>query len=133
MRNPAIAALLLGLLLMLNSISAFAASGGRMGGRSFSSKSRRSSSLRRSSSWSSSRSYSSRSSSCDSSSPYYWTSSRPGGKVVCRLESETDYSSIIFATFIAFGVIYLVGYCSRESDGETSVLKLQVWFCAQLN
>ncbi|XP_059652683.1 uncharacterized protein LOC132299840 [Cornus florida] len=126
MQKPAIAAVLVGLLMMYDPNSALAASGGRMGGRSFSS---------RSSTSSSSGSYSMRSSSPGFSSgfsysvPYY--SPSPFGPAVGVGVSVASPFFLIFMGFTAF--VLVSGFLSDRSEGgvltateKTSVLKLQI-------
>ncbi|XP_010277329.1 PREDICTED: uncharacterized protein LOC104611801 [Nelumbo nucifera] len=132
LQKPAIAAVLLGFLLTYDPHSALAASGGRMGGRAFSSHS--------SSSYSS-RSYSSRtaSPSFSYSMPYYAPSpfgfSGGGGFYVgpafgVGVGAGSSFL-LIMAGFAAF--ILVSGFLSDRSEGsvltdtqKTSVLKLQV-------
>ncbi|QCD77665.1 hypothetical protein DEO72_LG1g1291 [Vigna unguiculata] len=104
LKKPAIAALLVGLLLMYDPNSAFAASGGRMGGRSFSS----------SSSSSSSRSY-----------------SVPRTSESRSFYSTPYHAPSPFAGFMAF--VLVSGFLSDRSEdsvltaaGKTTVLKIQV-------
>ncbi|MED6151651.1 hypothetical protein PIB30_084502 [Stylosanthes scabra] len=134
LRKPAIAAVLMGLLLMYDPHApAFAASGGRIGGSSFSSRS--------SSSSSSSRSYSVPRTSAPTpgfsySAPYYAPSPfgfGGGGIYVGPAVGVGAGSSLflIFAGFVAF--ILVSGFLSERSEGsvltaaeKTAVLKLQV-------
>ncbi|XP_057960673.1 uncharacterized protein LOC131152814 [Malania oleifera] len=128
-QKPAITVLLLGLLLMYDPNSALAASGGRMGGRSFSSSS-------------SSRSYSTRTASpgFSYSVPYYAPSpfgfgGGGGGLYVgpafgIGVGAGSSFFPIMMG-FVAF--ILLWGFLSDRSEGgvltaaeKTSVLKLQV-------
>lgn len=129
LRKPAIAAVLLGLLLMYDPNSALAASGGRVGGSSFSS---------RSSSSSSSRSYSTprMSSGFSYSAPYSSPSVFGGGGIYVGPAVGFGVgagSSFVFilAGFAAF--LLVSGFLSDRSDNsvltaseKTSVLKLQV-------
>lgn len=133
LRKPAIAAVLLGLLLMHDPSSALAASGGRMGGRSFSSQS---------SSSSSSRSYSVPRTSGQGfsySAPYYAPSpfgfSGGGGFYVGpAVGVGVGAGSSFFLILMGFAAFILVsGFVSDRSEGgvltaaeKTSVLKLQV-------
>ncbi|KAI4301891.1 hypothetical protein L6164_035128 [Bauhinia variegata] len=126
LRKPAIAAALLGLLLMYNPNSALAASGGRMGGTSFrssSSESRSSSYLPSSNSYSTSFIY---------SAPY---SAPPSlgyfGPAVGVGVGTGNSLFLILMGFMAFVVVS--GFLSNQSDGsvltatdKTTVLKLQV-------
>ncbi|KAJ9180135.1 hypothetical protein P3X46_008417, partial [Hevea brasiliensis] len=131
LKKPAIATILVGLLLMYNPNSAFAASGGRMGGRSFS----QSSSL-------SSRSYSvphTSSSGFSYSVPYYAPSPFGGGgggggiyvgPAVGVGVGAGSSLCFILAGFAAFMLVS--GFLSDRSEGgvltdtaRTSVLKLQ--------
>lgn len=129
LRKPAIAAVLLGLLLMYDPNSALAASGGRVGGKSFSSRS------------SSSRSYSTpRTSSPGYSVPYYAPSpfgfSGGGGGfyVGPAVGVGIGAGSSFFLILMGFAAFVLVsGFLSDRSEGgvltateKTSVLKLQV-------
>jgi len=127
LKKPAIAALLVGLLLMYDPNSAFAASGGRMGGRSFSS----------SSSSSSSRSYSvPRTSESRSfySTPYHAPSPFGGvyvGPAVGVGVGAGSSAFFILAGFMAF--VLVSGFLSDRSEdsvltaaGKTTVLKIQV-------
>ncbi|RYR02376.1 hypothetical protein Ahy_B06g081173 isoform B [Arachis hypogaea] len=134
LRKPAIAAVLMGLLLMYDpNASALAASGGRIGGSSFSSRS--------SSSSSSSRSYSVPRTSAPTpgfsySAPYYAPSPfgfGGGGIYVGPAVGVGAGSSLflIFAGFVAF--ILVSGFLSERSEGSVltaaekmTVLKLQV-------
>ncbi|KAL5566923.1 hypothetical protein UlMin_030087 [Ulmus minor] len=125
LRKPAIAVVLLGLLLMYDPNRAFAASGGRMGGRSFSSRSSMSSS--------SSRSYSVPSGSGFSYSvPYYAPS--PFGGVYVAPAVGVGAGSSFFLIFMGFAAFVLVsGFLSDRSEDsllagtqKTSVVKFQV-------
>lgn len=132
LRKPAIAAVLLGLLLMYDHNSALAASGGRVGGRSFSSRS--------SSSSSSSRSYSvprTSSPQFSYSAPYYAPSPfgfSGGGGFYVGPAVGVGAGSSFFLILMGFAAFVLVsGFLSDRSDGgvltateKTSVLKLQV-------
>lgn len=125
LQKPAVAAVLVGLLLMCDPFSALAASGGRVGGSSFSSRS----------SMSSSRSYSvprmGSGSGFSYSAPYYGPS--PFGGVY--VGSAVGGSSL-FMIIMGFAVFVLAsGFLSDRSEGgvltateKTSVLKLQVKF-----
>ncbi|KAG7020889.1 hypothetical protein SDJN02_17577 [Cucurbita argyrosperma subsp. argyrosperma] len=129
LRKPAIAAVLLGLLLMYDPNSALAASGGRVGGSAFSS---------RSSSSSSSRSYSTPSmiSGYSYSAPYSSPSLFGGGGIYVGLAVGVGVGAgssffFILAGFAAF--LLVSGFLSDRSDSsvltasdKTSVLKLQV-------
>ncbi|XP_047339078.1 uncharacterized protein LOC124942591 [Impatiens glandulifera] len=125
LRKPAIAAVLMGLLLMYDPNSALAASGGRMGGRSFSSNSS-----------SSSRSYSSRSAapSFSYSTPYYAPTPFGGGGFYVGPAVGFGAGSSFFFILMGFAAFMLVsGFLSDRSDDglfsateKTSVLKLQV-------
>ncbi|XP_028770729.1 uncharacterized protein LOC114728075 [Neltuma alba] len=134
LRKPAIAAVLLGLLLMYDPNSAIAASGGRMGGRSFSSHS---------SSSSSSRSYSvprSSSPGFSYSVPYYAPSpfgfggGGGGFYVGPAVGVGVGAGSSFLLILMGFAAFILVsGFLSDRSEGsvltateKTSVLKLQV-------
>ncbi|KAI5424147.1 uncharacterized protein LOC127132281 [Lathyrus oleraceus] len=126
-RKPAVAAILIGVLLMYDPNTALAASGGRMGGRSFSSSS--------SSSSSSSRSYS-----IPSPGPgfSYSTPFSGGGyygpAVGVGLGLGAGAGSSFFLIFVGFAAFILVsGFLSDRSEGsvltaagKTTVLKLQV-------
>ncbi|KAK4273542.1 hypothetical protein QN277_021923 [Acacia crassicarpa] len=125
LRKPAIAAVLLGLLLMCDPNSAVAASGGRMGGRSFSSHS------------SSSRSYSvprSSNSGFMYSVPYYAPSPFGFGGAGGGFYVGVGAGSSLFLILMGFTAFILVsGFLSDRSEGsvltateKTSVLKLQV-------
>ncbi|XP_015570667.2 uncharacterized protein LOC8288423 [Ricinus communis] len=129
LKKPAIAAILVGALLMYDPNSAFAASGGRMGGRSFS----------RSSSSSSSRSYSvprSSSPGFSYSVPYYAPSPFGGGGLYVgpAVGVGVGAGSSLFFILAGFAAFMLVsGFLSDRSEGgvltatdKTSVLKLQV-------
>eukprot|EP00262_Sarcandra_glabra_P012074 TRINITY_DN302_c0_g1_i1.p1 TRINITY_DN302_c0_g1~~TRINITY_DN302_c0_g1_i1.p1 ORF type:complete len:402 (-),score=50.31 TRINITY_DN302_c0_g1_i1:342-1547(-) len=131
LHKPAIAVVLLGFLLTYDPYSALAASGGRMGGRSFSS-----------SSSSSARSYSaSRSPSFSYSAPYYAPSpfgfSGGGGGfyMAPAFGVGVGAGSGFFLLMMGFAAVILVsGFLSDRSDDgsvltatqKTSVLKLQV-------
>lgn len=125
LKKPAIAAVLVGLLLMYDPTCAFAASGGRMGGRSFSSSS------------SSSRSYSvprSSSSGFSFSAPYYGPSPFGGVYVGPAVGVGVGAGSSFFLILVGFLAFVLVsGFLSDRSEGsvltaadKTTVLKLQV-------
>ncbi|KAF8388060.1 hypothetical protein HHK36_026726 [Tetracentron sinense] len=132
LQKPAIAAVLLGLLLTYDPNSALAASGGRMGGRSFSSNS----------SSSSSRNYSTRTRNPDFSysAPYYAPSpfgfSGGGGGFYAgpAFGVGVGAGSGFFFIMMGFAAFVLVsGFLSDRSEGgvltateKTSVLKLQV-------
>ncbi|KAK3418430.1 hypothetical protein EUGRSUZ_H04386 [Eucalyptus grandis] len=130
LKRPAVAAILLGLLLAYDPNSALAASGGRMGGSSFSSS--RSSS----SSSSSSRSYTTRapSPSIPYSAPYYAPSPFGGAYVGPAVGVGVGAGSSFFLIFMGFAAFLLVsGFLSDRSEGgvltateKTTVLKLQV-------
>ncbi|XP_010550212.1 PREDICTED: uncharacterized protein LOC104821125 [Tarenaya hassleriana] len=125
LKKPAIAAVLLGLLLFYDPNSAFAASGGRMGGNAFSSRSRSSSYA--------SRSYSVPRTSGPSfsySAPYYGPSPFGGGFYVGPAVGGFSSLSLILVGFAAF--VLVSGFLSdRSEDGvltateKTSVIKLQ--------
>ncbi|KAL2345771.1 hypothetical protein Fmac_007056 [Flemingia macrophylla] len=128
LKRPAVAALLVGLLLMYDPNWAFAASGGRMGGRSFSS-----------SSSSSSRTYSVPRTSGPSpgysfSAPYYGPSPFGGVYVGPAVGVGVGAGSSFFFILMGFLAFVLVsGFLSDRSDGsvltaadKTTVLKLQV-------
>lgn len=134
LRKPAIAAVLLGLLLMYDPNSALAASGGRVGGKSFSS---------RSPSASSSRSYSvPRTSSPEFSysvpyyapSPFGFSGGGGGFYVGPAFGVGVGAGSSFFLILMGFAAFVLVsGFLSDRSEGsvltaaeKTSVLKLQV-------
>ncbi|XP_030958041.1 uncharacterized protein LOC115980005 [Quercus lobata] len=123
LRKPAVAAVLLGLLLLYDPNSALAASGGRMGGRSFSSSS-------------SSRSYSVPRNSGGGfsfSAPYYAPSPFGGGGGF-YMGPAVGVGSSFFFILMGFAAFVLVsGVLSDRSEGgvltateKTSVLKLQV-------
>ncbi|XP_020212068.1 uncharacterized protein LOC109796719 [Cajanus cajan] len=129
LKKPALAALLVGLLLMYHPNWAFAASGGRMGGRSFSS----------SSSSSSSRTYSVPRTSGPSpgfsfSAPYYGPSPFGGVYVGPAVGVGVGAGSSFFFILVGFLAFVLVsGFLSDRSEGsvltaadKTTVLKLQV-------
>ncbi|KAL5061088.1 hypothetical protein RYX36_032692 [Vicia faba] len=125
-RKPAVAAILIGVLLMLDPNTALAASGGRMGGRSFSSSS---------SSSSSSRSYS-----VPSPSPGFSYSTPFSGGVYygpavgVGVGLGAGAGSSFFLILVGFAAFVLVsGVLSDRSEGsvltaagKTTVLKLQV-------
>lgn len=140
LRKPAVAAVLVGLLLMYDPFnSALAASGGRMGGKSFSSS--RSSS---SSSPSASRSYSTReagpgrgfsdSFSYYAPSPFGFSGGGGGFYLGPAIGFGVGAGSSIFLILMGFAAFVLVsGFLSDRPDGsvltateKTSVLKLQV-------
>ncbi|KAJ8643494.1 hypothetical protein MRB53_005242 [Persea americana] len=124
LQTPAIAAVLLGLLLTFDPHSALAASGGRMGGRAFSSGS------------SSSRSYSVPSSPGFSySAPYYAPSPFFGGGFGPAFGVSVGAGSGLFLLMMGLAAAILVsGFLSDQSDDggiftateKMSVLKLQV-------
>ncbi|KAK7337887.1 hypothetical protein VNO77_18476 [Canavalia gladiata] len=127
LKKPAIAALLVGLLLMYDPNSALAASGGRMGGRSFSSSS------------SSSRSYSVPRTSGPSpgfsySAPYYGPSPFGGVYVGPAVGVGVGAGSSFFFILVGFlAFVFVSGFLSDRSEGsvltaadKTTVLKLQV-------
>nr|XP_043634369.1 uncharacterized protein LOC122605479 [Erigeron canadensis] len=132
LQKPVITGVLLGLLLLYdhqNGCAAMAASGGRMGGRSFSSSS--------SSSSSSSRSFSTRSRGPELSfsAPYYAPTPFGGGGFF--VGPAVGFGSSFFFVMVGFAAFILVsGFLSDRSDGDdgsvltatekTSVLKLQV-------
>ncbi|KAL3516246.1 hypothetical protein ACH5RR_023148 [Cinchona calisaya] len=128
LQKPALAAVLVGLLLMYDPNSALAASGGRVGGKSFSS----------SRSSSSSRSYSvprtSGGSSFSYSVPYYAPSPFGFGGGGVYVGPAVGVGSSFFLIMVGFAAFVLVsGFLSDRSDGgvltatgRTSVLKLQV-------
>ncbi|KAH8507478.1 hypothetical protein Peur_049512 [Populus x canadensis] len=130
LKKPAIAAILIGVLLLHDPNSAFAASGGRIGGNSFS---------RRSSSEYSSRSYSvprGGSSGFSYSVPYYAPSPFGGGGVYVgpAVGVGVGAGSSLFFILAGFAAFMLVsGFLSDRNEGgvltaaeKTSVLKLQV-------
>ncbi|XP_071936810.1 FLUCTUATING-LIGHT-ACCLIMATION protein 1, chloroplastic-like isoform X1 [Coffea arabica] len=131
LQKPAVAAVLVGLLLMYDPNSALAASGGRVGGKSFSSS--------RSFSSSSSRSYSvprmSGGSSFSYSAPYYAPSPFGFGGGGVYVGPAVGFGSSFFLIMVGFAAFVLVsGFLSDRSEGgvltatgKTSVLKLQVW------
>lgn len=125
LRKPAVAAVVVGLLLMYDPNSAMAASGGRMGGNSFSSRS----------SMSSSQSYGTSRMAAGSglsySAPYYAPSPFGGVYVGPAVGIGSSFSLIMIA-FVAF--VLVSGFLSEGSQGsvltatdKTSVLKLQVY------
>ncbi|CAJ1961028.1 unnamed protein product [Sphenostylis stenocarpa] len=125
LKKPAVAVLLAGLLLMYDPNSAFGASGGRMGGRSFSSSS------------SSSRSYSvprTSGSGFSYSAPYYAPSPFGGVYVGPAVGVGVGAGSSFFFILVGFLAFVLVsGFLSDRSEGsvltgadKTTVLKLQV-------
>lgn len=127
LRKPAVVALVVGLLLTYDPFSALAASGGRMGGQSFSSRSSHSS-----------KSYSvprtSRDSGLSYSVPYYAPSPLGfgGGVYVGPAVGFGSSFMLIMAGFAAF--ILVSGFLSDKSEGSvltaterTTVLKLQVY------
>lgn len=130
LQKPAVAAVLVGLLFMYDPNSALAASGGRMGGKSFSSS--------RSFSSSSSRSYSvprmSGGSSFSYSAPYYAPSPFGFGGGGVFVGPAVGFGSSFFLVMVGFAAFVLVsGFLSDRSEGgvltatgKTSVLKLQV-------
>ncbi|XP_057499738.1 uncharacterized protein LOC130783947 [Actinidia eriantha] len=127
LQKPAIVAVLLGLLLMYDPNSALAASGGRVGGKAFSS---------RSSSSSSSRSYSTRTASpgFSFSAPYYAPSPFGFGGGGFYVGPAFGFGSSLFPILMGFAAFVVVsGFLSdRSEEGvltateKTSVLKLQV-------
>ncbi|KAI6692571.1 hypothetical protein NL676_020281 [Syzygium grande] len=131
LKRPAVAAILLGLLLAYDPSSALAASGGRMGGSSFSSRSSSSSS-----SSSSSRSYTTRTPSpgYSYSAPYYAPSPFGGAYVGPAVGVGVGAGSSFFLILMGFAAFLLVsGFLSDRSEGgvltateKTTVLKLQV-------
>lgn len=130
LQKPAAAAVLVGLLLMYDPNSALAASGGRVGGSSFSSRS----------SMSSSRSYSAPRMGAGSGFSYsvpYYAPSPFGGVYVGPAVGVGSSFFLIMVAFVAF--VLVSGFLSEGSEGsvltateKTSVLKLQVLFCPQL-
>ncbi|XP_057780281.1 uncharacterized protein LOC130998875 [Salvia miltiorrhiza] len=123
LRKPAAAAVVVGLLLMYDPNSALAASGGRMGGRSFSSRSA-----------APSQSYSTPRMGAGSgfsfSAPYY-APSPFGGVYVGPAVGVGSSFSLIMIAFVAF--VLVSGFLSEGSQGsvltatdKTTVLKLQV-------
>ncbi|PIA44900.1 hypothetical protein AQUCO_01700464v1 [Aquilegia coerulea] len=130
LQKPVIAAVMLGLLLSYDPHSALAASGGRMGGRSFSSQS----------SSSSSRSYSTRtpSPSFSYSAPYYAPSplgfTGSGGFYIGPAVGMVGAGSSILLVMAGFAAFIVVsGFLSDRSEGsvltdtqKTTVIKLQV-------
>ncbi|CAK7340912.1 unnamed protein product [Dovyalis caffra] len=130
LKKPAIAAILIGALLMYDPNSAFAASGGRVGGNSFSG---------RSSSGYSSRSYSmprGGSSGFSYSVPYYSPSPFGGGGVYVgpAIGFGVGAGSSLFFILAGFAAFMLVsGFLSDRNEGgvltatdKTTVIKLQV-------
>ncbi|KAF3673372.1 putative zeta-carotene desaturase, chloroplastic/chromoplastic-like [Capsicum annuum] len=126
LQKPAVAAVLVGLLLMYDPNSALAASGGRIGGKSFSSSSRSSSS---------SRGYTMRRSepSFGYSVPYYAPSPFGFGGGGVYVGPAVGFGSSAFLVMMGFAAFVLVsGFLSDRSEGgvltatdKTSVLKLQ--------
>ncbi|KAJ1697356.1 hypothetical protein LUZ63_005868 [Rhynchospora breviuscula] len=128
LKKPAIAAILLGVLVLGDPYSALAASGGRIGGSSFSSRSSRGSSSH--SSWSYSAPAPSYSSSFYSA-PFYSSPFVPMGPVVSFGFGAGSNFLLIMMGFMAF--LFLTGFLSDSSEGsvltetqKTSVIKLQV-------
>lgn len=127
LKKPAVAALLVGVLLMYDPNSAFAASGGRMGGRSF---------APRSSMSSGSRSYSVQPSSpgLSRSVPYFAPSPFGGAGIYVGPAFGIGAGSSLFLIMMGFAAFILVsGFLSDRDDGglltateRTSVIKLQV-------
>lgn len=127
LQKPAVAAVLVGSLLMYDPNSALAASGGRVGGRSFSSSS------------SSSKSYSvprmSGGPSFSYSAPYYAPSPFGFGGGGVYVGPAVGFGSSFFLLFVGFAAFVLVsGFLSDRSEGSvltaterTCVLKLQVY------
>ncbi|KAJ9682287.1 hypothetical protein PVL29_018259 [Vitis rotundifolia] len=125
LRKPAVVAVMLGLLLMYDPNSALAASGGRMGGRSFSSGSS-----------SSSRSYrTAPSGGLSYSAPYFGPSPFSGGGVYVgpAVGVGVGAGSSFFLILMGFAAFMLVsGFLSDRSEGvltatdKTTVLKLQI-------
>ncbi|KAL3820461.1 hypothetical protein ACJIZ3_006366 [Penstemon smallii] len=112
LRKPAAAALFVGLLLMYDPNSVWAASGGRMGGSSFSSRS----------------SGSSRSSSSSSSS---WPKMRSYSHKPCNSQKETDNYKAVDVSFglTAWSILFVacsIFVVNGILSGLKSVLKLQV-------
>lgn len=127
LKKPAIAAILLSVIVLGDPYSALAASGGRIGGSSFSSRSSRGSSSH--SSWS----YSAPlpSSSSFYSAPFYSSPFVPMGPVVGFGFGAGSNFLLIMMGFMAF--LFLTGFLSDSSGGsvltetqKTSVIKLQV-------
>lgn len=127
LRKPAAAAVLVACLLMYDPSSALAASGGRIGGNSFSSRS----------SMSSSRSYSTPRMTTGSGFSYsvpYYAPSPFGGGFASPLGGVFVGPAVgIAMAFFAF--VMVSSFLSDSSEGsvltatdKTSVLKLQVWF-----
>lgn len=126
LQKPAVAAVLVGLLLMYDPNSALAASGGRIGGKSFSS----------SRSSSSSRGYTMRRTepSFSYSVPYYAPSPFGFGGGGVYVGPAVGFGSSAFLVMMGFAAFVLVsGFLSDRSEGsvltatdKTSVLKLQV-------
>ncbi|MCD7456368.1 hypothetical protein HAX54_031448 [Datura stramonium] len=126
LQKPAVAAVLVGLLLMYDPNSALAASGGRIGGNSFSS----------SRSSSSSRGYSTRTAEprFSYSVPYYAPSPFGFGGGGVYVGPAVGFGSSAFLVMMGFAAFVLVsGFLSDRSEGsvltatnKTSVLKLQV-------
>ncbi|KAK4339542.1 hypothetical protein RND71_041004 [Anisodus tanguticus] len=134
LQKPAVAAVLVWLLLMYDPNSALAASGGRIGGKLFSSS--------RSSS-SSSRGYSMRTSepSFSGSVPYYAPSPFGFGGGGVYVAPAVGFGSSAFLVMVGFAAFVLVsGFLSDRSEGgsvltatdKTSVLKLQSFECTPL-
>ncbi|KAJ4791408.1 myelin-associated oligodendrocyte basic protein [Rhynchospora pubera] len=128
LKKPAIAAVLLGVLVLGDPYGALAASGGRIGGSSFSSRSSRGSSSH--SSWSYSAPAPSYSSSFYSA-PFYSSPFVPMGPVVSFGFGAGSNFLLIMMGFMAF--LFLTGFLSDSSEGsvltetqKTSVIKLQV-------
>ncbi|KAK1259128.1 hypothetical protein QJS04_geneDACA010198 [Acorus gramineus] len=128
LQKPTLTVVLLGLLLTMDPHSALAASGGRMGGRSFSSSSSSSSSY-------SSRRYSAPSGSGFSYSvPYYAPSPFGAGVYVSPVFGFGAGSGFVLLMMGFAAVILLSGFLSDRSDDgsiltetqKTSVIKLQV-------
>jgi hypothetical protein len=127
LKKPAIAAILLGVIVLGDPYSALAASGGRIGGSSFSSRSSRSSS---SPSWSYSAPAPSYSRSFYSA-PFYSSPFVPMGPVVSFGFGAGSNFLLVMMGFMAF--LFLTGFLSDSSEGsvltetqKTSVIKLQV-------
>lgn len=129
LKKPAMVAVLVGLLMAFDPNSSLAASGGRVGGSAFSSRS----------SSSSSRSYSAEPR-ASYSAPYYAPSPFAGGGGVyvgpaVSVGVGVGGGSSLFYLFMGFAAFVLVsGFLSDRSEGDvltatekTSVIKLQVW------